>query len=216
MGGEREEEGKSEGGPPKAPTASSAHARREPAWGLRVGEAGLQAPGPSATTDPQARPARLRDPALRPRAPRRPIVPPARYSPPGCPASPWCWAERTVRCRERPGQRSGRSGRSRDLLSMPHPAQRAAPRGPYGRFWPQRHLSARRRGQRRRPPIPLLHHPPGTGSLCSLLHQDSSPPFGIALSDAGVRHLKACAFLINSHWLWRGEGELRSGITGNL
>jgi hypothetical protein len=72
--------------------------------------ASVRAPGPSAAAGPPTRPASARTPALQPLGSGHPVVLLSGYSPLDCPVSPWCRAERTVRCRERQGQRSSRCG----------------------------------------------------------------------------------------------------------
>lgn len=120
----REERGHHErvGGAPEG--ANSVRGARAPGAGVgeraEVGETRVSAfevPAPPLTLRPVLKelgvPFSCR-PAL-----HRPIVFSVGYSPPDCPASPWCWTERTVRHRRRPGQESGRSRPAQVLLPTP-------------------------------------------------------------------------------------------------
>lgn len=69
-------------------------------------------------------------------------------------------------------RKDAEAGRTQVPPPTPHPVRRAAPRGPGGRVWPQRHLPPRRRDGRPRLPavprgflgIPVLYHSPGTAA----------------------------------------------------
>lgn len=170
----RRGEGAKSEGDPKTPAASSAHARPDPrAWGLGRRGLGLRVPAPQ----PTLRPGRegCRPPLLRrgPRvAPRflppdthHPVVP----LPHGAGLSGRAGAEGD-------GQRSGRGGRSPDLLATAPPRPESGAAARTGR---PRLATAPPTGAEERPapaaPGPVPDRPPETGSLYRSLHQDSSP-----------------------------------------
>ena len=182
------------GAQPKAPTARGARAS-----GAGVGAGGGDSWGsrlqvPQARNRPSGRAGKNRGLALLPRAPRRPTVfSPASTHHPVVPL-PHDAGLRTPPAAEG-DQATGAAGagRHRSFRRLLHPAPRAAPRGPGGCVWAQRHLSPRRRGRRRRSPA-VPRSRAGDSSSLPPTRGMGALPFFCAAALTKAAHLRLALF----------------------